>query len=109
MLVMFRKHAGHFAMVSLKYFFDLDPGFSNHILVIALLLAGFFRLFVIKVSDNVHEGLLTVKEDTQEIAAEILMLKKRWGNSPVREALVNNIRSFKDNLFEIDVRNWRLK
>jgi len=106
---MLRKQIGHLTIVSLKYFFDLDPAFSSHILLMTLVAFGFAKLFMSRISGSIQEGLLTVKYDFIELKSAAIATKERWDNSPARERLVNNVRLIRNNVSEIDIRNWRLK
>ena len=106
---MLKKYIGHFIMVSLKFFFDFDPSVSNHAFFAGIILFGFLKLSIVKIADHLQDGLLTVKEDTLFLKAELTNYKGQWEGSPFRVALINNARSFKENLSEIDIRNWRLK
>jgi len=78
---MFRKQIGHFVMVSLKYFFDLDPSIGSHVLVIILLAPGFLRLWAAKSGRYIQVGINNVKEDMFELKAGVNNIKERWGNS----------------------------
>jgi hypothetical protein len=75
---MIRKQIGHFVIVSLKYFFDLDPIFSSHALLMILVSTGIIKLSMVKLAANIHDGLL---QDFVELKAGILSLRERWENS----------------------------
>ncbi len=106
---MFKKQVGHFVTVSMKFFFDFDISVFSHALFAVIILLGFIKLLFVILADNLYDGLLTVKEDAQLLQQEVAAYKQKWENSPVRETLINNVRSFRENLAEIDVSNWRLK
>ena len=92
---MYKRHIEHLAMVSLKYFFDLDYNMFSHVFIVALVLISLFKLFFIKVVDIFQERMLSVKEDTARIKSNFLTLRENWENSTTRETLINNIRSLK--------------
>jgi len=77
---MFRKQIGHFVMVSLKYFFDLDPSFSSHCLLLILVTIGVIKLSIVRLSGNIHVGLLQVKNNMLEWRAGIITLIERREN-----------------------------
>jgi hypothetical protein len=106
---MFGKQIGRFVMVSLKYFFDLDPSFSSHCLLMLFVFTCFFKLTVAKLTSNIHDGLLTIKDTIPEWRAGILTLKERWDNNLNHGTIVNNMRLLKDSFPDIDPRNRRLK
>ena len=108
-LVMCRKHLGHLIMVSLKYFFDLDPTFSSHLMLTALVIVGLVRLYAGKFSKGVHTALLDTWNDLSTIPTEVAALKVQWQQSNMRELIGNSVRSFRENLSGADFSNWKLK
>ena len=94
--VMYRKNIEHIIMVSLKYFFDLDYSFYSHIILAALVAVSLLKFFLNQTAAFFHEGIITVKEDAISLKSEIAIIKENWEISPVREALINNIRSIRN-------------
>ncbi len=101
---MYKKHLGHFVMVSLKYFFDFDYTFCRHAYMIVLMIPFMFRMLFTTVTGYLYDGLITVKEDSLMIKNNIIAYKQHWDNSGMRVALVNNARSLKNNIFEKSLR-----
>lgn len=104
-----KKQIGHLVMISLKFFFDLDPSIYGHLLIAGIVIAGLAKLLIYNVTDNVRVGLVTVKEDAIAIKEEMGQCKERWENSQLREMLTNNVRNMKSTILDNDLRNWRLK
>ena len=94
-------------MVSLKYFFNFDPSCGKYVFLIALLLPDLFKLFLAGITAYFYVGVLTVKEDTLAMQAITIVFKERWDNSELREALVNNTRTLRNNFPDNDFRIWR--
>lgn len=92
---MYKKHIGHFIMVSLKYFFDFDYSFCSHAVLIVLVIAGIIKLFAVQTASIFYEGVLTVKEDALMIKEEVRNIKERWYNSNSREVIINIYLSIK--------------
>jgi len=93
---MLKKHIVHLVIVSLKYFLDIDLTSSSHVLGTLLAIAGILKICMIHAADNLSNGLLTVKEDAINIKNDLILLKQNWDNSPMREALVNNLKNLKN-------------
>ena len=106
---MCKKQLVHLVMVSLKYFFDLDPTFSSHMMLTALVILGLVRLYAGAFFKGFHSALLDVKDDVSTLPSEIVALRDRWNGSTVREALSNSVRSFRENVANGDINNWKLK
>jgi len=92
---MYKRHIEHLAMVSLKYFFDLDYSMFSHFFIVALVFISLFKLFFNNIVNIFHEGVVSVKEDAFEIKSNFLTLRENWENSTTRERLTNNIQSLK--------------
>ena len=68
---MIRKHLEHLTIESLKFFFNLDHTVCNHLLIVALVLFGSFRIIFDSTRDFLQDGLLTVKNDLNTIKSHI--------------------------------------
>ena len=53
----------HFAVVSLKYFFDIDYLVFDHVATVILVIAYSVKLRPMLIINELHEGLLTIKDD----------------------------------------------
>jgi hypothetical protein len=102
-----KNNFGHFIMVSLNYFFNIDPTFCKHALVAAMLLPVICRFFISAIATYFYDGLLIVKEDSVEINTLVSSLKDKWQSGEVYSVMQHSARMLRDNISQKNI--WRLK
>ena len=75
---MYKNNLSHFLSLSLKYFFDIDPAFSNHAFLIALLMAGVIKMFMATITEYFYDGVQSVKEDAMAMKSLLLDTREKW-------------------------------
>ena len=105
---MYKKHLFHFAMVTLKFFFDLEPYLFYQLLYKGIFLSLLFKFSLYRIGEALYDGLITVKEDALTLRSELKMVKERWENSGIKETFENRLQTIRTN-FPHDIRNWRTK
>jgi len=93
----------------MKYFFDIDASMFNHLLFVIIVLLGSVKVIASMITGHLHDGLLTVKDDAMFLREEVASYKERFQNGQLQDAFISNVRSFRENMATIDMRNWRLK
>jgi hypothetical protein len=68
---MYKRRVRDVAAVTLKYFFDFDYVYFSHASAIFLILPCFFMLMLNNAATLFYDGLLTVKEDANEIKSVV--------------------------------------
>ncbi|MCW3122045.1 MAG: hypothetical protein JWQ38_1537 [Flavipsychrobacter sp.] len=101
---MYKKHLGHLLTVSLKYFFDFDFSYFHNAYLMVLMLPFVIKLAIEIVGTNLHEGLITVKEDVYTIKNGLITYKQNWDNSELRDNMMSNLRTIRNNLKENNFR-----
>ena len=106
--VMISKHIQHLAIVSLKYFFDIDYTHCRDAFTMFFLVAGFIRHAARRLGAEFRASLIMVDEDAAMINAELLALWQQLKNhiayiSPVIMA------QLKANIFQNELLRWREK
>jgi hypothetical protein len=91
---MVRKYVKQFVMVCMKYFFDMDYLVCGHAFLALPIASCVFKLLAVRIAVEFQYGLLTVKEDAENIKAGFITYKERWDNGSIREALISNTRFF---------------
>jgi len=94
---MYKRNIGYLIAESLKFFFNFDHTLCNHTLLVVLVAAGFFKLFFTKLAEELHDGILTVKEDILTIRSAFLALDERLATSAAHQRMINSIRTLKNN------------
>jgi hypothetical protein len=95
-------------MVSLKYFFDLEPYLLYQLLYKCVFLSLLFKFSLYRMGETLYDGLITVKEDALNLRSELKIVKERWDNSGIRETIENRLQIIRTNLPQ-DILNWRMK
>lgn len=95
---MFFKQIQSLLTVAVRYFFNLDLHLFTPALLSIIVVIGFIKLFMSKVVDELHWGLLTVKEDAINLADSIKESWDRWQNSETHDLLISYTRSIKSHL-----------
>jgi len=101
---MYKKKLGHFAMVSLKYFFDFDYTLCHSAYMMIMMVPFMSRMLISAAAHHIHDGLLTVQEDVTAIKASLAAHRQEWEQGGMWQSVENNFRVIRQNLIEKDVR-----